>query len=303
MWLLIAFGVAVSEATKDVFHSQERVKPLSPLLKAWAITTTSLPVLLITLGIKGIPEIQPKFRIFVTAHAILLSGAFVLYMRALALGPLSQTQPVLALTTVFLTVTNPLMTNDRVSWQGWVGVVAVGVGIYATQHPGRDSEGKLAGFWSPFVEMIRQPGVFSKLCVAIIFSITANLDKLCLEAASGPFYLAVDQALVSAMLGGVLLIQRVRGIPFVRRDAPVRVAHPSYLLVGGSINACTILLHMWALTLVPVPFVIAVKCISIIFTSTWGYLVRKERAPHWYRLVGTAAVVAGVMLIIFFGKA
>lgn len=310
MWLLIASFVAVSEASKDIFHSQPRVRPLSPVLKAWVVMTASLPFVAVALLVTGIPRVESSFWSVVVIHVILSTTANVLYMRALALGPLSQTQPILSLTTVLLIVTTPLMTRDQVTIWGWIGVVAVSIGIYATQYPGRDPKtGMLPSLHAPFVEMVRQPGVLSKLGVAIIFSVTANLDKMALErGATGPFYLVVDLALISLLLGIILLVLKARGATLVGQPIKdsagqsISIAAPQYLLIGGFNNAITILLHMWALTLVPVPFVIAVKRISIILTSLWGYLVRKERAPHWYRLVGMLAVVLGVVLILLLGS-
>lgn len=314
MWLVLALLVATSEAGKDIFHSQKRVRPLSPVLKAWAITTTSLPLLGIVLAWKGIPHIQPDFWIYVSIHAVLLGIAFILYMFALQTGPLWQTQPILSLTTVFLTVTNPLLTTDRVSVWGWAGVVVVALGLYGVAHPGRLKDEKTGttkeapGFFAPLVEMFRQRGVLAKLGVAVIFSITANLDKLCLERSSGPFYLVVDQALVSVLLGIILIVLKVSGKSLIgppEKDDTgkvIPVAAPQYLLIGGTINAFTVLMHMWALTFVPVPFVIAVKRISIFLTSLWDYYVRKTRAPRWFNLVGVGMIVGGVAMMLLLGR-
>jgi drug/metabolite transporter (DMT)-like permease len=297
-WFLVALATAFSEGSKDIFFSQPEMKRVSAIFRAWVISAAALPALAIMLFLTGMPEeIKSSFWWLVAVQAILLSLAQVLYMRALSLGPVSQTQPILALTPVFLIVTTPLMTNDHVTLFGWLGVILVAIGIYASQHPGRDAEtGKIAGFFSPFVEAMRQPGVVSKLGVALIFAITANMDRLCMEASSGPFYLTIVSGLVAVILGGVMLSfprwMKTEGEP----------PRKSMLLVGGSIHACTILLHVWALTFAAVPYVIAVKRLSIVFVSLWGYLVRKERAPHWFRILGLFVAVGGAVLILILGK-
>ena len=305
MWILIALGMAVSEATKDIYHSQERVKSYSPILKAWVLVTCSLPVVIAYAAWNGMPVVETSFWPLVAVHVSLMCVANVLYMRALALGPLSQTQPILALTTVFLVFTNPLMTNEHVPVAGWIGVMIVGVGIYATQHPGpKEGASVLTNFLSPFVEMMKQPGVVSKLGVALIFSMTANLDRLCIDRASGPFYLAVDLSLVSITLGAVLLALRHRGKKLIDETQAAKTGLPpaGYLLGGGSIHAITILLHVWALSFAPVPYVIAIKRLSILLASGWGAFVRKDRKLHWFQLVGTVLVVAGIGVITFFGR-
>lgn len=305
MWILIALGMAVSEATKDIYHSQERVKSYSPILKAWVLTTCSLPVVIAYAAWNGMPVVETSFWPLVAAHVALMCVANVLYMRALALGPLSQTQPILALTTVFLVLTNPLMTDEQVPIAGWIGVMIVGVGIYATQHPGpKEGASAFTNFTAPFVEMMKQPGVVSKLGVAIIFSMTANLDRLCIDRASGPFYLAIDLSLVSITLGAALLVLRYRGNKLIDAAQAEKTGLPpaGYLLGGGSIHALTIVLHMWALTFAPVPYVIAIKRLSILLASGWGAFVRKDRKLHWFQLVGTVLVVTGIGVITLLGR-
>lgn len=289
--LLLAFCVSISEAGKDIFFSSSEVKKLPHLVKARAMALFSLPVVGLVVAFTGLPTIQPEFWKFVSIHAGLMVVATWLYMRALALGPLSQTQPILALTTVFLTITNPIMTNESVTVWGWIGVVMIGLGVYATQHPGRDpNRGWGASLVSPFVQMVKQPGVMSKLGVAFIFSITANLDQLARTASNGPTYLLIDLTLIVILITIVMKVLR----------QPSQIGWAQWK--GGAINSLTILFHMWALVFAPVPYVIAVKRLSIVFTSLWGYRIRKERELNWYRLMGVLIVVGGVALIILKGK-
>ncbi len=300
MWFLLALFAAGATATGDVLFSGKTLKGLPALTRAWASITAAIPFLLVALFFAGIPQIKPEFWWLVAIEAVLMCAASLLYMRALSLGPLSQTQPILALTTVFLAITNPIMTNDTMTTLGVVGVILVGVGIYATQHPGRDPvTGKIGGFLSPFVEMWRQPGVMSKLGVAVIYSVTSNIDRLAMEAASGPFYLASYAILVSILFGVIFFVRRiVRGKP----EAATSPLPIGKLILAGFIHAVAILFHVTALLFAPVPYVIAVKRFSILLTSVWDYFVRKGRAVHWYRLLGTMLVVGGVILIILFGK-
>lgn len=304
MWLFIAGSTALLEATKDIYHSQQRYKRVSPLLKAWVLAVFSWPVMLVYAWSKGVPRVGPHFWPLVSLHAILVSMAHILYMRALVLGPLSQTQPILALTTIFLAVTNPLMTNERISIIGWIGVICVGVGVYATQYSGMNSEKSwIENMLSPIKEMSDQPGVIAKLGVALIYSITSNLDRLCIEQASGPFYVAIDTGCIVLILSIVVLISRALGFQLVDAsdDGEHKMPTLAYLFGGGLINALSMSTHVMALMLAPVPYVIAVKRLSILFASAWSYLVRKDRMPHWFRVIGAIGVVLGIALICFWG--
>lgn len=294
-WIL-AFLTATLAASHDIFLSRERLKKFSGLLKSWLMSVCTLPVLVIALCVSGIPVVQPRFWIYASIQVALLSVAQTMYLKALSLGPISQTQPILGLTTILLTVTNPIMTQDAVSPVAWIGVVMVGVGIYASQHPGPNEDGSPAGFFAPFVEMWRQPGVKLKLGVTCIFSVTANMDRLGVETASGPFYLVI-------VFGGMTVVQGIALlVTWSRNGAQSAPRFDPQLLVGGGINAAVALTHMGALVFLPVPYVIATKRISIVLASVWGYAVRRERKPHWYRLLGVLLVVAGIAFILLLSR-
>jgi len=300
--IIYALLAAISAGSHDIVFSRPEVKPLPGLYKALLSTLGAL-LPIIGAGLLHFGFISPDagFWFYVTLHAGLLTAALWLYMRALALGPVSQTQPILALTTVFLVFTTPFMTDDIVTPLGWVGVVMVGLGIYATQHPGvNPATGRPYNFWSPFVEMMRQPGVLAKLGVAVIYSVTANLDRLCLETAGSlATYLLIDKLLVVAIIAALLGFGQFRiGAGRTRDKAKAR---PWWLLGGGLVHGLEVVAHMVALTFMAVPYVIAVKRLSIVITSLWGYLVRRERQLNWYRLVGLGLVMAGIAVILIFG--
>ncbi|MFA6429352.1 MAG: DMT family transporter [Patescibacteria group bacterium] len=293
---LLALVTALLEGTKDLYHSTERMKKFQPLVKALVLACSSFLPLLAILLWKGIPRIDPRFWIVVSVHGVLVAIANVLYMRALALGPLSITQPMLALTPAFMLITTPLMTNDHVTLWGAVGIICVVLGIYGSAHPGPNKDGSMPGFFAPVREMLRQPGVGSKLGVAIIFSMTANLDKLGMQYASGPLYLVVSTSIMITTLSLILGLSRM-----FPRKRETDLPPLWYLLGGGAINACTLEMHMWALAFISAPNVIAIKRSSIILTSGWEYFVRRTRKPHWYNLIGTCLAVLGAGVIYLQG--
>ncbi len=301
MWLIIAFGVAFSEASKDVFFSRREFAELTNLTKVWALATASLPLLILKLIWDGIPEVQPAFWMYSVAHSLILIAAHTLHMRAITNGHLSRVQPMLAMTSVFLIVTNPIMTNEHVTVFGWIGVIIVALGIYATQ---RIEVRAGEGVWAALRRMIATPGVGSMLVAAFLYSFTANLDRLAMEASSASWYVTVDLATVSILVGAYLTVRRLRPSSEARIVVePSQALRQWPLIIGGFINATTFLLHMWALTFTTVPYLISVRRSSIIFASLWGYFVRKECAPRWYQVVGMFLVVVGIAVIMIYGRA
>jgi len=303
VWLLLALAVAGGAAASDIFFSQKRLETLSPLAKAWVARVGTIPLLGIFVVVGGVPAIAPSFWMFVAINAALDALASFFFMRALALAPISQTMPIMALTPAFMIVTATLFTNDAVTLVGLIGVGMVSLGVYATQHPGRNQvTGAVGGFWSPIAAVARNAGSRAMFFAATLFAVTRALDRRCIESSSGHWYLLVEHVLLSAILGGALVIKMVAK----RRNASTAPTSATrvvpLLLLGGSVNAGAFLLHVWALEFMSVPYLIAVKRTSIILSSLWGYLVRKERAPHWYHIVGVALAVLGVALIALYGK-
>jgi drug/metabolite transporter (DMT)-like permease len=303
VWLLLAFAVAGGAAASDIFFSQKRLEALSPLAKAWAARLGTLPLLGIFVAVQGIPTISAPFWPLVTLNAALDAMGSFFFMRALSLAPISQTIPIMALTPVFMIVTTPLLSNDSVTVLGLAGVSMVSLGVYATQHPGRDPvTGTVGGFWSPIAAVARNPGARSMVFAAASFAISRTLDRACIEASSGSCYLLVEHILLSVILGGAIVVQIIaKRESGATASQPVQSAAP-LLVLGGSVNAVAFLLHVWALGFMSVPYLIAVKRTSIILSSLWGYIVRKERAPHWYHIMGVVLAVAGVALIALYGK-
>jgi len=300
--IFLSFVAALFQASRDIYYSSRFTRDISHILRALLSPVAVIPIMGVLILWRGLPDIQEGFFVYVGAHAILMTVANYCYMRALAVGSLSETQPMMAFSPMLLLITTPLMTDDVVTPLGWAGVFLAGFGVYATQHPGPDPEtGKLASFWAPFIHMWHAPGVLWMLAVAIIFSVASNLDKLSTLAADAPTYLMVDAALTLLITGVLILIGSAFGV-VARPTLSESGLALKQLAPGGAIAAGVGLTQMWALTLLPVPYVIAIKRLSIVLASMWGYVMRRERTPHWYRIFGIVAIFAGVVLIVVFGK-
>ncbi len=316
---VLALVAALTATTHDVLFSATKFKQTNSLLKTMAMTVGSMPIIigwfLYSYSQQGI-TLSVVFLTLTAGHALLVTIAMVLYMRALTVGDLWQTQPILALTPVLLIITTPLMTDDEVSIFGWIGVVVVGIGIYLTNHPG----GRIR-LMEPLQAMWRAPGFWSKVGVAVIFSITANLDRLCLDAAHidpshparGPLFLLVDKVFIFIFI--LLAIMLYTPISRVLSEYGIgeekekgSIERPSWkiialLMLGGVVHSIEVGAHVMALAYLSVPAVIAIKRTSIFFASMWSYIIRKDgKDMNVFRLVGTVLVVVGAATIMLFGK-
>ena len=144
------------------------------------------------------------------------------------------------------------------------------------------------GVWGPLVAMAGNPGSRLMLCVAFIWSITSNFDKIGVLNSS-PLFWAFS--LFCAIALGMLPFVFRRGRGF----GPI-IAQWRLLGVMGGFNAIAITFQMLALTLAPVAQVIAVKRMSALLSVLFGHFFFKEKGLR-ERLLGAAIMVTGVVIM------
>ena len=286
MWFLFASLTAVFEACKDATGKQS-LKTLDEYSVLFSFMTVGVALLLPVLLITGIPPIQPNFWIAVLVGGGLNILAFTLYVRALKLADLSLTVPLVMLTPLFLLATSPLIVQEWPTRLDAAGVALLVVGSYILNiQPSKKN--LAANFWQPLLAMTRNPGSRLMLCVAFIWSITSNFDKIGVVNSS-PLCWAVT--LFTVIAGGMLpfVLRRRQGL------APL-VSEWKLLAVTGGFNAFAIAFQMLALTMAPVAQVIAVKRMSTLLSVLFGHFFFGEKGLR-SRLLGAAIMVSGVVIM------
>ena len=302
LWLLFASLTAFFEACKDATGKQS-LKSLDEYSVLFSFMTVGvmclLPALLLT---GGFPALKPNFWWALLVGGSLNILSFTLYVRALKLADLSLTVPLVTLTPLFLLVTSPLIVREWPTWADGIGVVLLVIGSYILNlktpipdssaaiapNPLRPAAGDRPHFWAPLQAMARNPGSRLMLCVAFIWSITSNFDKIGVVNSS-PLCWAL--ALFTVVAGGM--------VPFILR--PGRGLKPllcQWRLLGmtGGFNAIAIATQMLALPLAPVAQVIAVKRMSALISVLFGHFFFGEKGIK-ERLTGAAIMVAGVAIM------
>jgi len=286
MWLFYASLTAVFEACKDATGKQS-LKSLDEYSVLFSFMAVGVVLLLPVLLITGVPPIQPGYWLAVLIGGGLNILAFTLYVRALKLADLSLTVPLVMLTPLFLLVTSPLIVREWPTRADAVGVVLLVVGSYVLNTQSSQA-GTKANFWSPLRAMAQNPGSRLMLCVAFIWSITSNFDKIGVVNSS-PLCWAVT--LFTVIAGGMLpfVLRRERGL------APL-LKQWKLLTVTGGFNAFAIAFQMLALTMAPVAQVIAVKRMSTLLSVLFGHFFFGEKGMR-SRLLGAGIMVTGVVIM------
>jgi uncharacterized membrane protein len=211
--------------------------------------------------------------------------AFFFYVRAFRYADASLVAPIMLFTPIFLLVTSPLILGEQVSFFGAIGVVVTVAGSYFL---GKSLGGD--GAVSSLVVLARNKGVQSMFVTACIWSITSNLDKIGVQSAPILLWSASITTVIafySILFWAVMPKSRTIGGDVWRAMIP------------GVTNAAGYVLQMYALTILFVPYVIAIKRMSAILTVLVSGLLFREKIGT--RMTGVACMVTGALMMIFGG--
>ncbi|MFY9397634.1 MAG: DMT family transporter [Desulfomonilia bacterium] len=286
-WLFLALLAAFSLASADAL-TKKHLGGLSAYEMGVTRLAYTLPWLALMLPFIPVPSLDRTFFLAFAAALPLEVLAFLCYMRAIKVSPLSLTLPFLAFTPAFIIITGRLVLGEAVSPAGAAGIMLIVSGAYFLNL----SRAK-AGPLEPFRAVFREPGSALMLLVSFLYSLTSTLGKLAVLHSS-PWFFGVSYYLVL----GLLLISF---LPLVRgARAGALLEKPGAGLAVGACMAVMVLSHMLAISLTEAAYMIAVKRTSLLFGVLYGaWLFREEKITE--RLAGAMIMVIGVLLISWYG--
>lgn len=259
-----------------------------------ALSLVTVAILGLVLLVVGFPRPGPGLPIALLGSGVPNVLAYVLLVRAVRHSDLSLVAPLMGLTPLFLLLTSPLILGERAGWSGLLGVVLIVIGAYLLH--ARDIR---RGALEPFRALLRDRGARMMLAVAFLWSISANYDKVGIQATSTIAWPAVVHSFVALALAPLVLLRRSR--KGARGDSdrllPGAGRMPLLLLLAGAVNATMMITQMTALTLTLVPYVIALKRTSVLFSVALGRLMFGEGRMR-ERTLGASIILAGVAVFV-----
>jgi uncharacterized membrane protein len=168
-----------------------------------------------------------------------------------------------------------------------VGIACIVAGAYALH-----LQSVHFGLLAPLLAVFREPGPRRMLSVAFIYSLTSNFDKIGVQNSSPLFW---SLSIASVMTLGFVVLLRL--LPQQNITTP-NTRTLGILFLIGLFQAIGLVVHNTALSLGPVPSVIAVKRSSILFAVMWGMIFLQERQGG-ERLAGALLMVIGIGMLGF----
>jgi uncharacterized membrane protein len=283
MWIIYAVLNPISESFRNVF-SKKASKEADPLLISWF--NNLIPVI-VYLPVLFLVDLKFSFEFFysILGSGIINIAAVLLYHRAIAKGDISLVVPMLSFTPLFLLITSPLLIGEFPDLYGLLGIVLIVFGSYLLNI--NLAHGSI---FHPLKSLLKNKGTRYMLIVSFIWSISANFDKIGIQASSTFQYIIFINMFVFM---GITIFLFAKGKYKTEQIAKAK----TNLILVGFFTAFGFFLQMTALSLTLVAYVIAIKRTSGMLTVLHGHLFFGEKHIK-ERMLGSVIMFIGVLLII-----
>ena len=286
IWFFLSLAAALSIAARDV--SIKSYKDLQPREIAALELFWALPALIIGCIFVETPPLDQTFWwTFILSIPINIM-AYVLYLNAIKISPISLSVPFLAFTPIFMILTGFWVLGETINLWGGFGTGLIVIGSYILHFKKNQ-----LNFSAPFSAFIHEKGSWYMLIVAVLFAFAAVIGKKAILHSS-PLFFSYSFFLVFNVL--ILMGLFVRG----KNNWQKIIRNSPKGLWLGSLLMIHISFHGLAISISTAVYMVAVKRSSILFSVLLSWLILKERDIH-YRGLGTLIMFVGMIFITLLG--
>ena len=285
LWFALSLATALSVAVRDVsvkFYRDLGAAEAAVLEMAWG-----LPLFIVGGMLVPVPPLDGTFWAVSAVLLPLNIAAYLLYLRAIKVSPLTLTVPFLSFTPAFIILTGALILGEQVNAAGALGILLVAAGGYVLHF----DRGR--GLLGPLRAMLREVGSMLMLAVAFLFSFCAVLGKLAMLHSSALFFSYWFFAVFCGVTALGLVLQRRE------RRGLIRTQSLRGIWLGGLLFV-HITCHAQAIIIAPAAYMVAVKRTSVLFSVLLAWLLLKEDSVV-QRGLGALLMFTGAVLISFLG--
>lgn len=273
-WLLLS--VAGAFFTSVYFFLGRKMMGKSDAYSISAMTSIIVASLLLFVSfLVGFPSLGSSFFIDVAIASVVVIPSMVMLMRALISDELSSAVPMLSFTPVFMIATSFFLLGEVPSFLGIVGVLLIFLGSYLL---------------SPTLSFSSDRSCLLMLALAFVYSISSVLCKKVIVESDAFFGYGIIY-LVAALFFTAFCI--FRKIPLIKGNNAVPMMSVGFILAISEI--CIGL----ALSMQLAAYVIAVKRLSVLFTTAAGIILLRESRGK-IKLIAASIMLVGMIVIALF---
>lgn len=281
--IFLALGVALIKGFQSIYQRKNALGT-DEFVTAFSSRVFGLPVLLAAILYTGIPELGANFFLLAVPQSLVIALTSILIAKAYKKSDASIVTPMYAISPMLVLVTSFLILGETPSLLGTAGVILIAVGAYVLKAEKTDS------VLQPLKKLWEERGVQLILVVVLIYSVTANTDKIGVNISSPIMWPLTIYTLSSLFMLPVMMRKSDGWTEKVRTEWK-----PLALL--GVLGGTAIILQMTAIKLTLVSYVISIKRLSIPLTVMLSYALLGETESFQQRIAGSILMAAGAVLI------
>jgi drug/metabolite transporter (DMT)-like permease len=285
-WFLLSLAAALSIAARDV--SIKTYEDLSPPEIAILELFWALPYFFWGCLLVEKPPLDQTFWWAFTLSIPINILAYVLYLYAIKISPISLSVPFLAFTPAFMVLTGFLVLGETINIWGGTGIGLIILGGYVLH-----CKKNQANILVPLSAFLHEKGSWFMLIVAILYAFAAVIGKKAILHSSPLFFSYTFFLIFNITVLTGLLLKGKNNWRKILNNTPRGVWLGSLLMVHISF-------HGLAIASSTAVYMVSVKRSSILFSVLLSWFILKETDIR-YRGLGTLLMFAGMLFITLLG--
>jgi drug/metabolite transporter (DMT)-like permease len=286
VWILLALIAALTGGTSDAL-TKKALQLHDEYTVAWLRQLVVVLLLLPCLFFIPIPALDGDFyKAFFSALPFEVI-AYIFYMKAIKISPLSLTVPFLSLTPVCLIIIPYIMLGELVSFWGGIGILMIAFGGYTL-----NLKEMSKGFLEPIKVIGKEIGSVFMIIVAILYGFTNTFGKHALNHSSALFFGVTYNLAFFIVLSPVIFkVGKIYSQGRICKES-LKIS-----VLPGFFAAITVIFYTIAMSLANVAYTVAVCRLSLLVGVIYGHFLFKETGFR-ERLVGTTLMLIGFLIIV-----
>ncbi|MGZ3596170.1 MAG: EamA family transporter, partial [Syntrophales bacterium] len=252
-WILLALIAALTGGTSDAL-TKKALQLHDEYTIAWLRQLVVVLFLSPCLFFIPIPALDGDFyKAFFSALPFEVV-AYILYIKAIKISPLSLTVPFLSLTPLCLIIIPYIMLGELVSFRGGIGILMIALGSYTLN---LKEIGK--GFLEPIKAIGKEKGSVFMIIVAILYGFTNTLSKHALSHSSALFFGVTYNLAFFIVLSPVIFkVGKIHSHGRICKES-LKIS-----VLPGFFAAITVIFYTIAMSLANVAYTVAVCRLSLL---------------------------------------
>jgi drug/metabolite transporter (DMT)-like permease len=307
LWYVLSIIGAIADAGYYI-SVKKYLQTSDPFILAAGGYTCSGIILLCISWLRGFPPIGPAFFGALIASSILGTFSILLSFAALRHTDISLAVPMISFTPLFLIMTSFVLLREVPSLMGIAGIMIIVTGSYVLN---LSSSHRRLG--DPFRSIVKNRGVLYMLIVSVLYAVAINFDKMIVLNSDPVFGSSITCMILGMVFSGISRCTMVRDlvVPVMApppdavhghtgeiTSTPLKNSIVQWTMIGILLSVSAVSINT-AYTVQIVPYVIAIKRMSIIIMVVYGAFVFGEK-DMVRRFFGALCMVAGAVMIVLF---